>query len=77
MTVKESMNEWGREFLRNKGYEVANDADITFEEESFWEGYCETCAYLEYRVEVTDGVSTASYFGRFDQLLNEMNGGGY
>lgn len=77
MTVQDSMNEWGREFLRKKGYEVADDAVITFEEDSYDIGYCETCSYDVYEVDVSDGVAIAAYSGRLTDLLAEMNGGGY
>lgn len=69
------MNVWGREFLRHAGYEVADDAEITFEDDYQTGGYCETCYYTEYIVRVSDGVQTATYWGDMSDLIHSMNEG--
>lgn len=77
MSVKDSMDAWGREFLRQEGHTVADDADIQFSEDNYDIGYCETCSYIVYVVDVSDGVNTARYEGDMGELIREMNGGGY
>ena len=76
-TVQEAMSEWGRGFLRDKGYEVADDAIIFFEDDIEYGGYCETCSYEDYVVRVTDGNVTHTYYGRMSALLDSMNEGVY
>lgn len=57
MSIKSSMNGWGREYLleRNPDAEIPVDADIDFEDGIYYGGYCETCSYEEYRVTVSYG----------------------
>lgn len=72
--VKEAMNAWGREFLRGGGFDVLEDAEITYEEESRSDGYCETCYYDYYVVVVSDGTHKEEYSGDFAELLRDMTG---
>ena len=71
--VEEAMNVWGRKFMRDYGHEVDADAALTFEDDIEYSGYCETCAYEDYVVRVSDGYSTATYYGDMSDLLYEMN----
>lgn len=75
--VQEAMNEWGREFLRERGVEVADDAEITFTDTIHSSGYCETCYYEEYVVEVSDGIITETYWGDMGSMIRAMNAGVY
>lgn len=70
--VKEAMNVWGRKFLSADGYDVLEDAEISFTDDMRWEGYCETCEYEEYFVVVSDGTDKAEYSGSMSSLLEEM-----
>lgn len=84
MSVQDSMNEWGREFLRAGGFKVADDAEIKFKDEYYQGGGgCDTCGYGDYE-EYTVSVSAETgpyawreYQGSMVDLLAEMNGGGY
>lgn len=82
-TATEKMNEWGREFLRYEGREVNDDAVIDFEEDSWSEGYCETCWYEQYAVRVSttdtpDGsFVTETYYGDMGDLVRSMQEGVY
>lgn len=73
--VEEAMSEWGREFLREEGHEVAEFAVITFKDDIKRSGYCETCYYEDYVVRVSDGNVTETYYGSMGELIREMNGG--
>lgn len=85
MSVKELMNAWGREFLRAGGHEVADDAEIRFQDEysQSYEG-CETCGWGSDEAYTVD-VSTVhphpyvwrEYSGSMTDLLREMSEGGY
>lgn len=77
MSVKEAMNVWGREFLRSEGHTVADDAEIEFTEDDYDIGYCVTCSYIVYVVDVSDGINVARFEGNMGELLREMNGEGY
>lgn len=70
--VKDAMNIWGREFLSGEGYDVQEDAEITFEDDMFWSSGCETCAFEEYIVRLSDGFNTHTYYGSFSNLLADM-----
>lgn len=84
MSVKESMNAWGREFLRDGGHTVADDAEIEFKDEYYQGGGgCDTCGYGDYEeytvnvTAVTGPYAWREYQGRMSDLLSEMNGKGY
>ena len=68
------MGAWGREYLRLHGVDVADDAIITFEDDTEEGGYCETCYYSEYVVRVSDGNVAVTYWGDMGDLIREMNG---
>lgn len=71
-TVKDKMNSWGREFLRTYSWEVADDADISFEDDIEYNGFCETCYSEDYVVRVSDGVNVGTYYGSIISLLADM-----
>lgn len=75
--VNEAMDAWGRGFLREYGYEVADDAEISFEDDMQSSGYCETCYYEEYVVRVSDGNNTGTYYGGMGALIRSMQEGVY
>jgi hypothetical protein len=70
--VKDAMNVWGREFLSGEGYDVQEDAEITYKDDSFWTYGCETCSFEEYIVRVSDGFNTHTYNGSMSDLLYNM-----
>lgn len=71
--VKEAMNVWGRNYLRNEGFDIPDDAEVEFEEETIFDGYCETC-YTEWEVvSITAAGYTAQYSGSMYELVDEMS----
>lgn len=75
--IKEAMNEWGRAFLRERGYEVGDSAVISFRDDIEQSGYCETCYSEDYVVRVSDGNVTATYYGSMTRMLESMQEGVY
>lgn len=72
-TVKSLMNIWGRNFLREQGHEVADDAEISFDTRTEWSGGCETCNFDYEVVDISDGKVTENWGGTFSDLLYTMN----
>lgn len=73
LTVKEAMNVWGRAFLSKEGYNVSDTAEVTFTEDTWDSGFCETCSYIEYCVDVSADGFTERYYGTMGELIEEMN----
>ena len=71
-TLKEAMSAFGREYLRERGHKVADDAEVSVNEEFFQDGACETCYSEYYKVEITDGIVSEWYWGTLYELIREM-----
>lgn len=81
-TVRGIMNIWGRQFLISKGVdeaEVPPGSEIHFEDYSEVGGYCETCSFTEYYVEVWITMGAVSgkcvvrkWNGNMADLLQEI-----
>lgn len=70
MTAQERINAWGI-----KKYGLPEGTVISFEADSDWSGYCETCAYEEEYVSVLakkPGEAWPSEVGRYYTSITEM-----
>jgi len=78
-TVNDAMSVWGRNYMREAGWDIDDSQPVEFIEDSFDAGYCETCAYTEYVVNLraydkTLGIYvTEQYYGTLYHLIEEMN----
>lgn len=78
MTIKSSMNGWGREFLLkwNPDVEIPEGAEIDFADGMYQGGYCDTCAYEEYRVTVSygygDGYVERNWYDSMTEIMQEI-----